>query len=274
MFSTLFLAALLAQTATAPKPAAPKPAAQKPASPAAKTPAKTATPAAKAAAPAAKTTTPAKKAAPVTAPPKTSAKPLESDDDKTLYALGMSIQRSLGPFNLTTDELEIVKRGLTDAAQQKPEVDITVYGPRIQTLVQTRQAQAVEREKAIAADFLAKAAAQPGAEKTDSGLVIRIVQSSLGQSPTASDRVKVHYRGTLTDGTEFDSSYKRGNPATFPLNGVIPCWTEGVQKMKVGEKAILTCPSDLAYGNNGTGSIPGGATLTFEIELLEINPQI
>ena len=87
----------------------------------------------------------------------------------------------------------------------------------------------------------------------------------------ASDQVKVHYTGTLTDGTVFDSSVKRNEPATFPLNGVIKCWTEGVQKMKVGEKAKLTCPSDVAYGDNGRPpTIPGGATLIFEVELLEI----
>ena len=92
-----------------------------------------------------------------------------------------------------------------------------------------------------------------------------------GESPKASDTVQVHYRGTLQNGNEFDSSYKRGQPATFPLNRVIPCWTLGVQKMKVGGKATLTCPPDSAYGDRGAGNaVPPGATLTFEVELLAI----
>jgi FKBP-type peptidyl-prolyl cis-trans isomerase FkpA len=93
-----------------------------------------------------------------------------------------------------------------------------------------------------------------------------------GESPKATDTVKVNYRGTLVNGTEFDSSYKRNEPAQFPLNGVIKCWTEGVQRMKVGGKSMLICPSDLAYGEQGRPSIPGNATLIFEIELLEIGP--
>ena len=91
-----------------------------------------------------------------------------------------------------------------------------------------------------------------------------------GESPKASDTVKVHYRGTLIDGTEFDSSYARNEPAEFQLQGVIPCWTEGLQKMKVGGKGRLVCPSDLAYGDNGNQAIPGGAALVFDVELLEI----
>ncbi len=95
-----------------------------------------------------------------------------------------------------------------------------------------------------------------------------------GASPTSADTVKVNYRGTLVDGTEFDSSYKRNAPATFPLGRVIPCWTQGVQKMKVGGKAELICPPELAYGDRGAGGvIPPRATLKFEIELLEINPK-
>jgi FKBP-type peptidyl-prolyl cis-trans isomerase FkpA len=102
-------------------------------------------------------------------------------------------------------------------------------------------------------------------------LVYRELKVGAGESPKATDTVKVHYRGTLIDGTEFDSSYKRNEPTQFPLNGVIKCWTEGVQRMKVGGKSMLACPSDLAYGDQGSPpKIPGGATLLFEIELLEI----
>jgi FKBP-type peptidyl-prolyl cis-trans isomerase FkpA len=119
--------------------------------------------------------------------------------------------------------------------------------------------------------YLEKAAAMPGATRTSSGLVYRELTPGTGASPKVTDTVKVHYRGTLVDGTEFDSSYKRNEPAQFPLNRVIPCWTEGVQKMKVGGKSQLVCPSSIAYGDGGSPPvIPGGATLIFEIELLGI----
>jgi len=121
--------------------------------------------------------------------------------------------------------------------------------------------------------FLAAAAKEAGAETTPSGLVFRAMKPGQGKSPAATDTVKVNYRGVLTNGTEFDSSYKRNEPASFPLNRVIPCWTEGVQKMKVGGKAKLTCPAAIAYGERGAGGvIPPNATLQFEVELLAINP--
>jgi FKBP-type peptidyl-prolyl cis-trans isomerase FkpA len=122
-------------------------------------------------------------------------------------------------------------------------------------------------------DPLKKAAAEKGAVVTESGLVFLSLKEGSGNNPVPTDQVKVHYKGTFTDGREFDSSYKRGEPTTFPLNRVIKCWTEGVAKMKVGGKAKLTCPSAIAYGERGAGGgqIPGGATLVFEVELLAIN---
>jgi FKBP-type peptidyl-prolyl cis-trans isomerase FkpA len=122
-------------------------------------------------------------------------------------------------------------------------------------------------------DPLKQAAAESGAVVSESGLVFLSLRDGKGANPTASDTVKVNYRGTFTDGREFDSSYKRGTPISFPLNGVIKCWTEGVQKIKVGGKAKLTCPSAIAYGERGAGggAIPGGATLIFEVELLAVN---
>ncbi len=127
---------------------------------------------------------------------------------------------------------------------------------------------------ATAQNAVAEASAkEPGAVTSLSGLVYRSLKEGTGPSPIALDRVRVHYRGTLPDGTEFDSSYARNQPAEFGLNKVIKCWTEGVQKMKVGGKAKLTCPAPIAYGERGAGGvIPPNATLLFEVELLAINP--
>ena len=123
----------------------------------------------------------------------------------------------------------------------------------------------------IAAIAGASTAASPPKETLPSGVVVERIKEGTGAMPRASDTVTVHYRGTLADGAEFDSSYKRGQPASFPLGRVIPCWTEGVQKLKVGGKAKLTCPGATAYGARGVpGAIPPNATLTFEVELIAI----
>jgi len=115
---------------------------------------------------------------------------------------------------------------------------------------------------------------EPGTVVLKSGVIYTSLKEGTGRSPTAADKVKVHYRGTLPGGGEFDSSYKRGEPATFPLNAVIACWTEGVQRMKAGGKAKLVCPPATAYGQHGAGrTIPPNATLVFEIELLQVLPQ-
>ena len=120
-------------------------------------------------------------------------------------------------------------------------------------------------------DVAASAAKESGAVATKSGLVYRALKEGTGAAPSATDIVRVHYKGTFPDGREFDSSYRRGQPAEFPLNGVIACWTEGVQRMKVGGKAKLTCPPSIAYGQRGAGGvIPPNATLQFEIELLDV----
>jgi FKBP-type peptidyl-prolyl cis-trans isomerase FkpA len=122
-------------------------------------------------------------------------------------------------------------------------------------------------------DVVEQAAAEKGAVKTPSGMVYRALTEGSGASPKETDVVRVHYKGTFPDGKEFDSSYKRGQPTEFPLNRVIKCWTEGVQRMKVGGKAKLTCPPSLAYGDKGAGgTIPPNATLQFEVELLAIKP--
>lgn len=197
---------------------------------------------------------------------------LKTDEEKALYALGLIVGRNVKIFELTPGELAIVQRGLADTVSgAKPVVELEQFGPKVQELARSRSMKRVEAEKGKASSFLEAAAKEPGAVKTASGLVYVTMKPGTGASPAATDRVKVHYHGTLPDGTVFDSSVKRGEPAEFALSGVIPCWTEGVQKMKVGEKAKLTCPSSIAYGDSGSPpTIPGGATLVFEIELLEI----
>ena len=195
-----------------------------------------------------------------------------TDEQKTFYALGVALSQSLGPFNLSAAELEMVQSGLTDGVLKRtPKVNMQETMPKVQQLQQTRMAAGAAVEKKAGADFLAKAAAEKGATKTASGLVFSTIKAGNGASPKATDTVKVHYHGTLTDGTVFDSSVQRGQPATFPLNQVVPCWTEGVQKMKVGEKSRLVCPSSIAYGDRGAPpKIKPGATLIFEVELLGI----
>lgn len=224
-------------------------------------------PAATGPAPAAPVSEPASAASPATAAP-ADAKPvaLTTDEQKTIYAVGLALSRNLESMALSDSELELVKRALSDAAAGKPAVDVDTWGPKIENLIRS----GVARHKARGKEYAEKAAAEPGAMRAPSGLVYREITAGKGASPTASDRVRVHYRGTLLNGSEFDSSYKRNAPAEFPLSGVIPCWTEGVQKMKVGGKSKLVCPSDIAYKDDGRPGIPGGATLLFEVELLGI----
>jgi len=200
------------------------------------------------------------------------AQELKSDDDKALYAIGVALADRLAPFALSAAELELVKAGLADAVLgRERKADPREQSARIQQLRTARAATVVAAEKKMGDAYLAKAAAAPGARKTDSGLVMTTLKAGTGPSPRATDKVKVHYHGTLTDGSVFDSSVQRGQPATFPLNGVIKCWTEGVQLMKVGGKSRLVCPAELAYGDRGAPPrIKPGATLVFEVELLEV----
>jgi FKBP-type peptidyl-prolyl cis-trans isomerase FkpA len=202
----------------------------------------------------------------------------DTEDQKTYYALGLMMGRNLKQFNLKPEDLEFVKEGLSDQATGKtPLVDLAVYGPKVQKLAQSRQGTADAATAAARKEkdkpFEEAAAKEEGATKLPSGLIIKTVVAGKGDSPKDTDTVKVNYEGKLSDGTVFDSSYKRNQPAQFPLKGVIPCWTEGVAHMKVGETAMLTCPSAVAYGDRGRPpTIPGGATLQFKVELLQINP--
>ncbi len=200
----------------------------------------------------------------------------QTEDQKTLYALGVILGQelvgpNLKPFRLSAEESTIVQKGLADALNgAKPLVDPATYGPKVQAMHQARLALETASQKRAGQGLADAAAKEPGATRSASGVIQRTVQPGRGPSPKASDVVRVHYEGRLADGTVFDSSIKRGEPAEFQVQGVIPCWREGVQKMKVGEKAKLVCPPETAYGEGGQGPIPGGATLFFEVELLEI----
>ena len=197
---------------------------------------------------------------------------LQTEDQKTLYALGLVMSENLNTFGLNEAEVEIVKAGFADGALKRTrQVDLAVYGPKLRDLAQARSTAGAAAEKVSGGEFLSKAALEKGAVKTPAGFVIQEIKAGTGPSPTQGDKVKVHYKGTLIDGTVFDSSIDRGEPAEFPLANVIPCWSQGVQMMKVGGKSRLVCPPELAYGDRGAPpQIKPGATLNFEVELLEI----
>lgn len=196
----------------------------------------------------------------------------KTDEQKTLYAVGLVVSRSLSIFNLTPAELDIVKQGITDAVSgNKLEVELAAYNDKVQEFARVRRKAQGDKVAGVNKDFLEKAGTEKGAEKTASGLVYIPLNEGTGVTPGPTDTVKVNYRGTLPGGKEFDSSYKRGKPTDLRLDGVIKCWTEGLQKMKVGGKARLVCPAAIAYGDAGAGDmILPGATLAFEIELLEV----
>jgi FKBP-type peptidyl-prolyl cis-trans isomerase FkpA len=196
----------------------------------------------------------------------------KTDDDKVFYALGLDIGKNIDVFGMSPAELEQVKAGLSDSvSKRKPKVELDTVRPKIFEMARKRQDLKSVTEKAKGKETVAKAAKEPGAEQLPSGMVVKTLRQGTGDSPTDADSVKVNYEGRLVDGTVFDSSYKRNQPASFPLKGVVKCWTEGLQKMKIGGKAQLTCPSELAYGDQGSPpKIPGGATLIFDIELLEV----
>lgn len=198
---------------------------------------------------------------------------LKTDDDKTFYALGLVISKQLAAFKLTPAELEILKSGLTDGVLKRPEkCKLDEFGPKIQTLGQSRMTSGLADEKKKGKDYLAKIAEKPGIKKTGTGLLIETIKEGTGPSPKLEDNVKVNYRGTLIDGTFFDGTEKYGEPSTFKLSktGLIGCWNEALTFMKVGGKAKVYCPPDLAYGDRPNGEIPAGATLLFDLELLEI----
>ncbi len=195
-----------------------------------------------------------------------------TEEQKTLHSLGVLMSQSIASFEFTPEELAIVQSGLVDGATgKKNPQDAQADLPKIQELQRTRMAAAGEKAAAGGIAYLEKTSKEPGYTKTASGMLIKHIKEGTGASPAATDQVKVHYEGRLIDGKVFDSSIERKEPATFPLNGVIPCWTEGVQLLKVGGKAQLVCPAGLAYGEQGRPpTIPAQATLVFDVELIEI----
>jgi FKBP-type peptidyl-prolyl cis-trans isomerase FkpA len=225
---------------------------------------------------------PASAAAPAApAAPATPAKPAaaapaatKNEDDKTLtlYTLGVLISHSIDSFQLTPAEFKSVMAGLTDGYNRHvATIDIDAYTPKVQALHTERVAVVEQKDKAAGQAYLDKAATAPGAQKTQTGLVYLPLAEGTGASPSRTDRVTVHYEGKLIDGTVFDSSIKRGQPASFNLGAVIPCWTEALQLMKVGGKSRIVCPAILAYGERGNPPvIRPGSTLVFEVQLLSI----
>jgi len=199
---------------------------------------------------------------------------LDTDDSKAIYALGLLIAERIDQFGLSESELEIFQSGVRDGVlKHAQKLDPKTLGKEMQAFAKARASAGADVEKAAAAAYLTQMAAEPGATKGNGGYIVRTLTEGTGASPGAMDTVKVHYHGTLRDGTVFDSSVQRGEPAEFPLNSVIPCWTFALQQMKVGGKYKLTCPSDIAYGDRGSPpTIKPGAALTFEIELLSVTP--
>jgi FKBP-type peptidyl-prolyl cis-trans isomerase FkpA len=193
----------------------------------------------------------------------------QSEDEKVAYALGVVLGKRLAPFSLSPALVDQVKKGAGDAALgNKLAVDLEAYGPKIQEFVTSRQ-------EAHNSAFLDKAAKEPGAVRTPSGLVAKTLRVGTGEVPKNGDVVAVSYTGSLTDGTVFDASARHGGaPLTFKIGAkeMIPCFSEGVARMKVAEQARIVCPPALAYGPQGNQAIPGNSVLIFEVELLAVNP--
>ena len=204
-----------------------------------------------------------------------SAAAFKTEDERTFYAYGFKIGQNLAASTSPSEaEAKAISSGLRDAILGKSEpegLSLAAYLPKVGEMVSKRVAAKAEAEKEKGKAYAKKFAKEDGVKAIPMGGYIKTLTEGSGATPTADDTVKVHYRGTLINGTEFDSSYARHEPATFPLKNVIPCWTNGVAMMKVGGKAKLVCPSEAAYGDQGhPPTIPGGSTLNFEVELLEI----
>lgn len=196
---------------------------------------------------------------------------LQTDEEKVFYYLGTALSVNLAPLNPTDEEVELIVRGLHDAlAGTAIELDAEAFGLKLNEIAQERMAVSSLREEAAGREYLQQMAAEDGAIMTDSGIVILELVAGTGASPAPDSTVTAHYHGTLRDGTVFDSSVTRGQPFTSSLDKVIPCWREAIPSMQEGGKSKISCPAELAYGARGSGAIPGGAALTFEVELIDV----
>ena len=196
---------------------------------------------------------------------------LETDDQKVLYAVGQALARGITTLEFTEEELVHITAGFRDAALgAESRIDMTVYGPRLESTMQTRTTALAQKEREAGQAYCAEQAKLDGAETLPSGMVFQAIAEGDGPSPVPGDQVKVHYHGTLGDGSVFDSTRGK-DPIQFSVTGVIPCFSEGLQRLKTGGKARLTCPSQIAYGDRGSPpKIKPGAALTFEVELIEV----
>jgi FKBP-type peptidyl-prolyl cis-trans isomerase FklB len=193
---------------------------------------------------------------------------LKTGKDKLSYAIGVDVGNSLKKNSIDVDT-DILSRGISDALAGKQQMT----DQQIKETMIAYQKEHAEKNKKAGEAFLAENKKKDGVVTLPDGLQYKILKKGAGKSPKATDSVTVNYRGTLIDGTEFDSSYKRGQPATFPVNGVIRGWTEALQKMKEAAKWQLFIPADLAYGAAGRPGIPPNSTLIFEVELISVNPE-
>lgn len=206
----------------------------------------------------------------------------KTDDERAIYTIGFLMGRNLSPFDMTPAEAKIVQAGLADSVLNKdPKVDVRFYQPRVNEILGKRlEAANARKEKAMASVaapekekgrvFTEKWVKENKPQAIPGGGWYLETKAGSGPIPSKTATIKAHYRGTTVDGKEFDSSYKRGAPTEFSLDGVIKCWTNGISMMKVGGQAKLVCPSDVAYGDPGRPGIKPGATLIFEVELVEI----
>ncbi len=202
----------------------------------------------------------------------TTSKAPMTEDEKVIFAVGEILSGSVKPFAFTEHEMQLVQEGFEAGMHgKKTGVDADSYRPQIQTLLTARVTKGVATAKAAGQAYRNQAAAAKGATTTASGLIMTTLQPGSGPSPTAEDSVKVQYEGRLIDGTVFDSSKQHGQPMTFKVSGVVPCWSEALQLMSAGAKVKLVCPPELAYGDRGSPpQILGGSTLVFDVELMSI----
>lgn len=207
----------------------------------------------------------------------------KTEDDKAAYAIGVSFANYLSTSldkpneigislnkDLVLKGIEHVFAGNPELSEEETRAALEALDQRVAETMQKQAAEKAQAAKAAGDEFRAEFEQQDGVVKTESGLLYQVMTAAEGEQPKDTDTVQVHYKGTLIDGTQFDSSYDRGEPATFPLNRVIPGWTEGVQLMPVGSKFKFVIPPELAYGEQDTPSIPANSTLVFEVELLKI----